>query len=256
MRFFTRSSQTTKKSKESLPPATSGTQSSTNLLSAISGVSVIILETLKDVARFAPVPYLSDISYAALSILDAVQTCSSNKEGFKRLASDSCELVYAVTSTCNGITKDGKTLPADLEEHLRQLLESLRRVQGFIAKQLRRNRFSRFLTYRSDTGTIQEYREDLRHSLDLFGLQSDITIRETVQRISEKQEELRTSNGSQSGTRPQRPQPVAYNSIFSDVQSGTFSGNIRINNVAGDQQSSNNQSVVVNNSGNQWTYNV
>ncbi|KAG7089540.1 hypothetical protein E1B28_011213 [Marasmius oreades] len=250
MRFFTKSKRVT--SEESPPQVTSQSEKANNFLAAVSGVSVIVLQTLQSAARFAPVPYLSDISAAALGIVNAAQTFESNKEGFRRLAADSCELVYAVTSTCDGFTKDGKSLPADLEEHLKQLLESLKKIQAFIAKQSRRNRFSRFLTYKTDTGTIQEYREALRHSLDLFGLQSDITIRETVQRIAERQEELRASNSSQqevfqSGSEPvQRPRVLAYNSIFSGVNSGTFSGNIRVNNVVGDQNnsSSNKQSVV------------
>ncbi|KAJ8072438.1 hypothetical protein AAF712_007968 [Marasmius tenuissimus] len=105
-----------KKQSEEAPESTAS-----NVLAAISGVSVLVLETLQDVARFAPVPYLSDISSVALGILEAVQTFKGNKEGFKKLGADTCELVYAINATCQGLTKDDKPLSTDLQENLRQL---------------------------------------------------------------------------------------------------------------------------------------
>ncbi|KAF9267801.1 hypothetical protein L218DRAFT_984684 [Marasmius fiardii PR-910] len=156
-----------------------------------SGVSVpVVLVTLKDVVRFTPVPYLSSV--------------------VRRFGYRGC---CSVTSTCNGIAKDGiakdgKTLSADLEE----LLE-----------------------------------EDLRHSLDLFELQSDITIRETVQRISEEEacsasrRECSQSSKVNSAGRQQGfqfgsgPQSSSHNEFF-NIQSTTFPGNVEINtNVMGDE---------------------
>ena len=59
-----------KSKKESAEASESKTN---NVLAVVSGVSVLVLETLRDVARFAPVPYLSDISSVALGILEAAQ---------------------------------------------------------------------------------------------------------------------------------------------------------------------------------------
>ncbi|EEB94949.1 hypothetical protein MPER_06161, partial [Moniliophthora perniciosa FA553] len=96
-------------------------------------------------------------------------TCKSNKEGFKRLAADCCDLVFAIGATCGRLVKDGAPLSTELEDHLKQLRQTLRQIVGFTEKQGKRNRVSRFLTYRSDSGKIQEFRERLRHALDLFG---------------------------------------------------------------------------------------
>ncbi|KAL0563471.1 hypothetical protein V5O48_018596 [Marasmius crinis-equi] len=216
-------------------------------------MSAIVLRTLQDVARFAPVPYLSDISGVALGILEAVQTVKGNKESFKKLGEDVCELVYAINSTCDGLVKNGKPLPKDLEGNLAQLSSSIRRVQAFVAKQLRRHRISRLLTYKSDSRAIQEYRDDLRHCLDVFGLQSDITIRELVLRIAEQQEADRARDdcGVATNSVPpiQGPLPLQgagtgnCQTTPPGLDFGAYSGRTSVNNVAGDQH----HSSVVNN---------
>ncbi|KAL0564664.1 hypothetical protein V5O48_017377, partial [Marasmius crinis-equi] len=234
------------------------TEQSNDVLTAVSGVSELVLRTLQDVARFAPVPYLSDISSVALGILEAVQTSKGNKEGFAKLGEDVCELVYAVNATCEGLVKNDKALSKDLEANLGQLSNSVKQVQAFVTKQLGRHRISRFLTYKSDSGAIQEYRDNLRHCLDVFGLQSDITIRELVSRIAEQQEV--NSAGGRTGGEETRPEPIQrprdrgaggnnFQTTFPGFNSGAFSGSISVNNVAGDQHHSSNENrSTVNNS--------
>ncbi|KAL0569092.1 hypothetical protein V5O48_012881 [Marasmius crinis-equi] len=243
--------------KEEEKSSTQPTDQSNNVLAAMSGVSVIVLQTLQDVARFAPIPYLSDISAVALGILEAVQTFKGNKEGFRKLGEDVCELVYAINATCENLVKNGKPLSKDLEANLAHLSSSIKRVQAFVAKQLRRHRISRFLTYKSDSTAIQEYRDNLRHCLDVFGLQSDITIRELVSRIAEQQEVDRARGGTGRETDPepiQSPQTQgaggsSFQTTFPGFNSGVFSGSISVNNVAGNQHHSSNEiSSTVNNS--------
>ncbi|KAK1219124.1 hypothetical protein PQX77_018165 [Marasmius sp. AFHP31] len=94
-----------------------------NVLASLSGVSILALETLQDVARFTPVPYLSDISSAALKILEAVRTYRGNKEAFRKLCSEICDLICTVHTTCDGLTKNDKPLPDDLQDNLKQLLK-------------------------------------------------------------------------------------------------------------------------------------
>ncbi|KAK1221362.1 hypothetical protein PQX77_015831 [Marasmius sp. AFHP31] len=74
-----------KRSKKQSGPKPPDDPMINNVLASLSGVSILTLETLQDVARFTPVPYLSDISSAALKILEAVRTFRGNKEAFRRL---------------------------------------------------------------------------------------------------------------------------------------------------------------------------
>ncbi|KAL0058637.1 hypothetical protein AAF712_014683 [Marasmius tenuissimus] len=186
---------------------------SMNVLAVISGVSIPVLETLQDVARSAPAPYLSEISSVALEILKAVQTLKRSKGKFKKLGASTCELVYAIHATCEDLTKDNKPLDANVEENLKHLLKSIKQIQNFIAKQLRRSRFSRFWTYRSDSREIQQYKDDFDHYLELFKLQDkNLTIYELAKRITgQKQADLSRRTSRQ----PSEDRPDA-NSVGSD----------------------------------------
>ncbi|KAL0569091.1 hypothetical protein V5O48_012880 [Marasmius crinis-equi] len=250
-------------------------QDQSNVPAVASGVPVIVLQTLQDLARFARAPYLFDISSVALGILEAVQTFKGNNlEGFKKLGGDvRCGLVYAINTTCEGLVKNGKPLSKDLEGNLAQLSSSIKRA--FVAKQLRRNRISRFLTYKFDSTAIQEYRNDLWKFLGVFrGIVSillrvpraqthrivqleskNTTIHELVSRITEEQEADRTRGGT--GREETNPGPQAQGVGGSSFQtsfpgfnsSASFSGSISVNNLDGDQHhSSNEQSSTINNS--------
>src|SRR6266576_29770 len=76
-------------------------------------VSSIVLSTLRDASKFSPVPFLSAAAGIAIDIVGTVQVSYSslfsnwtlqcvsqkarrNKDGFKALADDSCELVYVI----------------------------------------------------------------------------------------------------------------------------------------------------------------
>ncbi|KAK1234205.1 hypothetical protein PQX77_002597 [Marasmius sp. AFHP31] len=60
-----------------------GESTANTVLAAASGVSILVLETLQDIARFASAPYLSDIASLALGILQAVQTSKDTKRNSK-----------------------------------------------------------------------------------------------------------------------------------------------------------------------------
>ncbi|KAK1234203.1 hypothetical protein PQX77_002595 [Marasmius sp. AFHP31] len=222
--------------------------SANNALAGISpAVSTIVLKTLQDIARSPPVPCLSDISSVALEILQAVQTSRGHKEEFKELGTDTCGLVYAINATCQGLVNDGKSLSTDLEENLKQLLSSImKQIRDFIAQQSRRNRFSCLLTYKSDSEAIQKYRDGLKHSLDIFGFQSGITIRELVARMAEQQQADRGRSTSNEASKASDHRGAGsggsnFDTTFPDFNSASFSGSIRVNNVAGNQHNSSNE---------------
>ncbi|KAL0059791.1 hypothetical protein AAF712_013432 [Marasmius tenuissimus] len=176
-------------SREESGPEVSGTITGTNesdVLASVCGVSTLTLRTLRDIACFTPIPYLSDISSIALKILEAAQTFRGNTETFKKLCLEICDLVCTIDATCSGLTKNDKPLPEDLEENLRQLLKSIEKLQTSIDERLHRPGFLRFLTYKADTEAIQEYRNDIKYYLDRFEVQSNIAIRIQVAAIIEQ----------------------------------------------------------------------
>ncbi|KAF9463387.1 hypothetical protein BDZ94DRAFT_1259231 [Collybia nuda] len=149
-------------------------------------VSLLVLTTLRNVARVTPVPYLMEAADLALGILSAVQSMKDCREGFKSLASDSCGLVYAIV----GAHSEAVVEPKDMDIHVNELLETLRSIHTFSQKELRRNVLARLVRNSSDSTKILEYRQALRQSLDVFGLQSTVSIRENIAKIIKNQDEI------------------------------------------------------------------
>ncbi|KAJ8072454.1 hypothetical protein PM082_016013 [Marasmius tenuissimus] len=179
-----------KSEKRSSDPEKGPASTATNALAAISGVPAPVLETLQDVARLAPAPYLSIICSVALWILEAVQTFKENKEAYKGLGEDTCGVVYAINDTCQESMKENTTWTTELEEKLSKIWVSIKQIQSFIGGQLRRSGSSRrLLTYKSDFERIQRHRDSsLKDCLNIFRLSSNIAVRELVRGISEKQQ--------------------------------------------------------------------
>ncbi|PFH49082.1 hypothetical protein AMATHDRAFT_63889 [Amanita thiersii Skay4041] len=151
-------------------------------------VTDIVLLTLKDASEIPPVPFLSDAAAAALGIVHIVQQGKSNREEFQKLSEDATEVVYAVICTLRDVTQE--EVDKDLEEHVKHLVSILTDIERFARKGTGRGMVMGMLRSRADQGKIQEYREKLRQSMGIFGLQSDISIRESVTRMVAKQEEM------------------------------------------------------------------
>ncbi|EEB89424.1 hypothetical protein MPER_12478 [Moniliophthora perniciosa FA553] len=88
-----------------------------------------LLTTLKDISAYTTVPYLSDVSSLALSILDAVQQCRSNKAEFVSLGERIVELIHEIKQTYEGAAFQGGKYLADINGSesplLKQHLEKL-----------------------------------------------------------------------------------------------------------------------------------
>ena len=101
-------------------------------------VSSIGLTTLRDAAKYSPVPFLSAAAGIAVEIVAAVQVSYSssfqsnwilrcisqnarrNRGGFKALADDSCELVYVIIRAFKNRPR-ADDMPVDLVDNLQQL---------------------------------------------------------------------------------------------------------------------------------------
>lgn len=178
----------------------------------------VVLTTLKDAARLAPVPYLQEAANVAIGILDAIQGVRDNKDAFRRLADDACGLVYAAILCTNANSGTGM-ISRSLLDNLRELAETLIKIERIAKKKSSRNKITAFITNRSDRTTIQEYRETLRQSLDQFGLKSTITIQENIAHLMKQQNtmlmelrerERRETERMATTPEPQRPEAAGF----------------------------------------------
>ncbi|KIL59398.1 hypothetical protein M378DRAFT_27014 [Amanita muscaria Koide BX008] len=149
-------------------------------------VSVGVLTTLKYVAKISPVAFLSNAASIALSIVDVVQKMRSNKHGFKELANDSCEIVCDIINAYKDISQSGD-VPIDLLNHLGQLVNVLRSINEFARKGASRNFLAALLRFNADARRVQDYQRKLYQALQIFGLQSDIIVRNTIAQLAANQ---------------------------------------------------------------------
>ncbi|KIL54815.1 hypothetical protein M378DRAFT_18524 [Amanita muscaria Koide BX008] len=155
----------------------------------ILDVSAVVLGTLRDVAHLSSVPGLSEAAAIAVAIAGIVAKARNNKDDFRHLAEDSTEVVYAIVRAHKNVTRP-EDVPSDLIDNLRQLVGTLTLVQKFAEKGARRNFFMAMIRANVDAKRIQNYREKLRQSMRVFGLQTDISLRYTVHKLEEQQVEM------------------------------------------------------------------
>jgi len=162
----------------------------TSVVDTTLQVSSFVLQVLQDGAKFAPVPFLQDAAGVALTILNAAQSARANREGFTRLAQDACGLVFAILCKSRDGQGNGTALSPELLNNLKELVDTLYSIQKLAKKEAKRNALVRMFKYQSDAGKILEYRERLRQSLDLFGIQSNISMHDSLALIIKQQEIL------------------------------------------------------------------
>lgn len=158
-------------------------------------VSIVVLTTLQDVAKMSPVLFLSSAASTALSILDVVQRTRSNKSGFKELAKDSCEVVYDIINAQKDVSQNGD-VPIDLVNHLEQLVNVLRSIEKFAIQGASRHLIVAVLCSSADARHIQDYQKKLYQALRVFGLQSNIILRNTVAHLAVNQVVIMDQLGS------------------------------------------------------------
>ncbi|KAJ7496854.1 hypothetical protein FB451DRAFT_1209003 [Mycena latifolia] len=217
-------------------------------IDAAFDISSTVLATLTTAAQFAPLPFLQEASFLALAILTTVRGAKDNKEAFKSLANDACELVSAIICVYNDMEKDGQKPSLGLKKHVEDLISLLKGINHFAQKHASKGTVYRMVRLTSETAKIQQYRGRLRQALDVFGLQSSISIHETVVQILKELREREPKNGdsaSASSSPPSSPPPPGH--PFGNLLQGNITGDIKINHIAGNQEfhSTNHYTTVV-----------
>ncbi|KAF8995813.1 hypothetical protein BDQ17DRAFT_1330306 [Cyathus striatus] len=236
-------------------------------------ISSLVLTTLQDAAQFAPVPYLQDAASLALSILNMVATglpSSSKRRLRTRMRSRQ--------SREGSAGKGGIDEESDLMRNVRQLIDTLTSIDNFTRKEAKRNVVSRFLLHQSDLDKIDEYRRRLQKSLDIFGLQSNISISDNLSRVVKQQNEIMSQkalsrpvdqsydnakdkeltrpSGHPAHTQPGTPPDpfTQFGTSFANFNPMSTNSDIKFTAVSGNLSDTNNSSNVTNtNSGNNTT---
>ncbi|KAJ7270060.1 hypothetical protein B0H12DRAFT_1094267 [Mycena haematopus] len=200
-------------------------------------ISATVLATLATAAQCTPLPFLQEASFLALAILNTVRGAKDNKEGFKGLANDACELVSAIVCVYNDMEKDGQKPSLGLKKHVDDLISLLKAINQFAQKHVAKGMLHRMVRLQTENNKIQQYRARLRQALDVFGLQSSITIHETVVQIlrelRERDAQYKNKDGESEPSFQSSPPPEHP---FGNLLHGNITGNIKINNIAGNQE--------------------
>ncbi|KAJ7350603.1 hypothetical protein DFH08DRAFT_113658 [Mycena albidolilacea] len=198
-------------------------------------ISATVFATLSTAASFSPLPFLQEACGLALVLLNTVRGARDNKEGFKALANDACELVSAIVCVYNDMEKDGQKPSLGLGKAVDDLISLLKTINQFAQKHVAKGTFQRIVRIQTETNKIQQYRQRLRQALDVFGLQSSITIHETVVQILQeiRERDLQAKKGSEASS-PSSASPADH--PFGNLLQGNITGNIKINNIAGNQE--------------------
>ncbi|THU75766.1 hypothetical protein K435DRAFT_706471, partial [Dendrothele bispora CBS 962.96] len=90
----------------------------------------------------------------------------NNQEDFLRLAKEACELV----SDCINDLGNTRNPNMDLRKYLEALKETLSEIERFAKRHTSRSWAARAIFMKLDATEAQEYRQRLRHTLDLFNV--------------------------------------------------------------------------------------
>ncbi|KAJ7503043.1 hypothetical protein B0H11DRAFT_2188145 [Mycena galericulata] len=207
--------------------------SDSEVVNATFDISAIVFATLQAGSQLAPLPFLQQASCLALEILNTVRGARDNKEAFKSLARDACELVSAIVCVYQDMEKDGLQPSLGLKKRVNELISLLQRIKLFCDKHISKGALQRMVRLQSENGKIQQYRAQLRQALDVFGLQSSISIHENVVQLLKelRDRDSRKKDGDSESSSPPPAHP------FGNLFQGTIHGSdIRINTINGNQE--------------------
>ncbi|KAJ3813487.1 hypothetical protein F5876DRAFT_73877 [Lentinula aff. lateritia] len=133
-------------------------------------------------------------------------------------------------------TNEQEEINPELQHNLERLCSTLTDIDVFARRVTSRNAIIRFLTVRSDTGKVTEFQNKMKMALDLFTLQSNITLRQVTGRIEAQQTQVLqtlqspisptspTSEGASIFTSPSTPPPISSPPAFTEASAPPTAG--------------------------------
>ncbi|KAJ6487395.1 hypothetical protein C8R47DRAFT_512430 [Mycena vitilis] len=148
---------------------------------------------LKDIGNASNQPYLQAIASVSLLIMETVQRVKDNKDACMKMTERAYELVCAIINICRESESD---LAPAMVRSITQFEETLQKILVFVRNQVKGGLMRRMLRSMEDADLIKECNQDLKHALDVFGVQASIiaamTMAEMQQEAKQRHEELIT----------------------------------------------------------------
>ncbi|PPQ79734.1 hypothetical protein CVT25_003301 [Psilocybe cyanescens] len=158
----------------------------------------------------------------ALRSYGSFKDVRENNSEFKDLAIDACGLVYTLILECENIRKDGHGIPQSIQDHTRQLVDNtkklplgrnLRDIEIFTRERLKRSLVKKLIYRSRDRNDIARFRTLLRQSLDIFGIQTNMSIQQNIQQLMgelrQQREEIRDARIKQDKERRHAEEDLA-----------------------------------------------
>ncbi|KAJ3562388.1 hypothetical protein NP233_g9607 [Leucocoprinus birnbaumii] len=144
------------------------------------------LQVLKDAAQYVPAPGIGVAAATALAILNLVVTADANKETFVAIGKDACTIMITIIQRVN-LSASGKGVPIRLEQ-LNQdatlLKDEMDEIYRIVKKYAKKGILRRIVLANMDAGAVKDCQRRLDSALKLFGLQTDIEVRQQLAFLS------------------------------------------------------------------------
>ncbi|ESK93249.1 hypothetical protein Moror_14576 [Moniliophthora roreri MCA 2997] len=229
-------------------------------LTTAGDFSVTVLQVLREISCFVPIPLLGLAADTAIKIIQTIQDCKQNKEKLLELANDVYNLLLTIHEVCN-ITTEHTVQATDttsvqpfdiimdafspeIQYMLKMMNRTLDQVQTFIEECQKNTSFLvRLVHYKSIADGIDHYRAEIEKILTLVQFRSNLIMHRkidklvgrTVERCSQSTEPLPrltlTPDESIPGTSQipelsRRPPAPVFNPVPQFTLGGDFRANV------------------------------
>ncbi|KAF7326304.1 hypothetical protein MKEN_00483800 [Mycena kentingensis (nom. inval.)] len=154
-----------------------------------------------------PVPYAQQIGSVAAYILNHIKLVNVNKSDLCILAQELTELAEAGQDS----EAEGPSAEASRVVFQDALLFQLAEIRRFVDKTTRRPRLRRVLFAAHDAAVIQEFQNDIRRALRVFGIKSQLRLCRSTEEILHRLQSLQVRPPSPP---PPSPSPLPWEYTF------------------------------------------
>ncbi|KAK7051479.1 hypothetical protein VNI00_004453 [Paramarasmius palmivorus] len=191
------------------------------ILTTAGDVSLTVLETLKEISGFIPIPGIGAAANLGIEIITAIQEVDGNKQELERLEDVVCRLIVTMHKVCQTSVKDAvrngelpqrpeseqvpldtSSLSTELQGMLKDLGSTLQEVKAFIDECPKRSRTGRFFLRKTYADDITAQRQKVENTLRNVETLSNLIMHHKIDRLlglsTEKQSPEVTSKSSPS----------------------------------------------------------
>ncbi|KAJ7282373.1 hypothetical protein C8J57DRAFT_1295223 [Mycena rebaudengoi] len=134
--------------------------------------ATIAASTLKQLGQISKLPYVQVLSGVSLLILETVQNVKRNKDACFAMVGQIDELLCIIIDLC---METAVSLPPPILHSLGSLAETLQKIEAYMRAQEDRGRMMRFFRQQEDSAQLEDCKMGLRQALGVFSVQSSLS---------------------------------------------------------------------------------